>query len=65
MRLKELQQAVASLTTEEFCEFRGWFLEKDWEQWDSQIEEDSNAGKLGFLVKEASEAKEQGKLGRL
>jgi hypothetical protein len=37
-------------------------LEKDWEKWDRQIEEDSKAGKLDFLVKEALEAKKRGHL---
>ncbi len=64
-RLEELEKAVASLTAEEFREFRRWFLERDWEQWDRQIEEDSGAGKLDFLVEEAFEAKKQGKLKEL
>ena len=64
-KLEELEMAVASLTEQEYCEFRRWFLERDWEQWDRQIEEDSRAGKLDFLVREALEAKEQGKLEEL
>jgi hypothetical protein len=64
-KLEELERAVASLTTEEYREFRRWFLERDWEQWDRQIEEDSRAGKLDFLVREAFEAKKQGKLEEL
>jgi hypothetical protein len=61
-KVEELERAVASLTAEEYREFRRWFLERDWEQWDRQIEEDSRAGKLDFLVREASEAKKQGEL---
>jgi hypothetical protein len=61
-RLEELERVVASLTEEEYREFRQWFLERDWEQWDRQIEADSRAGKLDFLVREALEAKQQGKL---
>lgn len=61
-KVEELARAVASLTAEEYREFRRWFLERDWEQWDHEIEEDLQAGKLDFLLKEASEAKEQGKL---
>jgi hypothetical protein len=61
-KLEELQLAVASLTEAEYCEFRRWLLERDWEQWDRQIEEDARAGKLDFLVREAFEAKKQGKL---
>ena len=64
-RVEELAKAVASLTAEEYREFRRWFLERDGEQWDQQIEEDSRAGKLDFLVREAFEAKEQGTLKEL
>jgi hypothetical protein len=64
-KLQELEMAVASLTEEEYREFRGWFLERDWEQWDRQIEGDSRDGKLDFLVREALEAKKQGKLEEL
>jgi hypothetical protein len=61
-KLEQLERAVASLTADEYCEFRRWFLESDWEQWDKQIEEDARAGKLDFLVREALEAKKEGKL---
>ena len=64
-KLEELERAVTSLTPEEYREFRQWFLERDWEQWDQQIEEDSKAGKLDFLIREALEAKQQGKLQEL
>ena len=64
-KVEELAKAVASLTGEEYREFRWWFLERDGEQWDQQIEEDSRAGKLDFLVQEAFEAKEQGTLKEL
>jgi hypothetical protein len=64
-KIEELERVVASLTAEEYREFRRWFLERDWEQWDRQIEEDSRAGKLDFLVREALEAKKQGKLEEL
>jgi hypothetical protein len=64
-KLEELERAVTSLTEEEYREFRHWFLERDWEQWDRQIEADSRTGKLDFLVREALEAKKQGKLEEL
>ena len=61
-KLEELEMAIVSLSEEEYREFRRWFLEKDWENWDRQIEEDSKAGKLNFLVTEALEAKKRGYL---
>lgn len=56
-RLEELEKAVASLREEEYGQFRQWFLDRDWDRWDREIEEDSKAGKLDFLVREAAEAK--------
>jgi hypothetical protein len=60
-KVEELERGVASLTAEGYREFRRWFLESDWAKWDKQIEEDSRAGKLDFLVKEAPQAKKDGK----
>ena len=56
-RLEELELAIASLPENEYSQFRRWFLERDWEKWDREIEADSTSGKLDFLVKEAQDAK--------
>jgi len=64
-RIEEIENAVASLPVEEYRQFREWFLERDWTQWDKQIEADSKSGKLDFLVKEALEEKNQGNLREL
>jgi hypothetical protein len=61
-RIEEIENAVASLPVEEYRKFREWFLERDWAQWDKQIEADSESGKLDFLVKEAMEEKDRGDL---
>ena len=55
--VEELERAVDALTREEYSRFRRWFLDRDWEKWDWEIEEDSKAGRLDFLVREAAEAK--------
>ena len=47
---------------EEFTELVRWLSEKDWERWDKEIEADSKAGKLDFLVREALDAKAKGTL---
>jgi hypothetical protein len=36
--------------------------EKDWEKWDKEIEADSKAGRLDFLVREARKEKAKGNL---
>lgn len=56
-RLEELELAIESLPENEYRQFRRWFLERDWEKWDREIEADSTSGKLDFLVKEAQDAK--------
>jgi hypothetical protein len=60
--LEKIQSEVKSLTPEEYACFREWFLERDWERWDRQIELDSASGKLDFLIEEAFAEKAQGKL---
>jgi hypothetical protein len=52
MNVEDLETAVESLPEEEYRRFRRWFLEKDWEKWNAQIEEDSRNGRLDFLVRE-------------
>lgn len=64
-RLEELEMAVESLPENEYGRFRQWFLERDWERWNRQIEADSASGKLDYLVREAREGKKAGKLGSL
>jgi hypothetical protein len=59
-KIEEIEQAVGSLSREEYRQFRAWFLERDWESWGQQIEADSYAGKLDFLLEEAAEEKHRG-----
>lgn len=60
-----LQEAVLALPEDDYARFRAWFSELDWEKWDRQIVEDSEQGKLDFLVAEAQEAKRTGTLREL
>ncbi|MBI4674787.1 MAG: hypothetical protein HY741_24340 [Chloroflexi bacterium] len=61
IKVQEIQKAIESLPRSEYVQLREWFLERDWAEWDKQIEADSEAGKLDFLIQEALEekAKEQ------
>jgi hypothetical protein len=61
-KVEEIQAAIESLREEEYIRLREWFSEKDWKKWDNQIEADSEAGKLDFLIKEARSEKAKGKL---
>lgn len=65
LKVEEIQSAIESLSEDEYARLRRWFSEKDWEKWDRQIEEDSESGKLEFLIKEAFDEKAKGKLKEL
>jgi hypothetical protein len=62
MQVEQLQREIEALSPKEFVRLRNWFVEKEWEQWDKQLEVDVAAGKLDFLLKEARAAKARGKL---
>jgi Fe-S cluster biosynthesis and repair protein YggX len=61
-KIDELKAEIESLPSEEFAEIFRWLSEKDWERWDKEIEADSQAGRLDFLVREAREEKSKGNL---
>ena len=61
-RLTKIQQQILALPETEYKQLRQWFNELDWEKWDREIEADSDAGKLDFLIAEALEEKEKGTL---
>jgi hypothetical protein len=61
-KVDELKAQIEKLPTEQLSEILRWLSEKDWERWDAQLENDAQAGKLEFLVREAREAKAAGKL---
>lgn len=65
MTVTEIQRAILDLPEREYAELRRWFSELDWERWDRQIEADSEAGRLDFLITEAREAAERGALRNL
>ncbi len=61
-RIEQIISSIESLSEQEFAKLRDWIIERDWERWDSQIERDSEAGRLDFLIEEAFNARERGKL---
>ncbi len=61
-RVQEIQAAIEALPREEYARLREWFAQRDWDLWDRQIEADSENGRLDFLIKEAREGKNKGKL---
>jgi hypothetical protein len=65
MKIEQLQTEIEALSEEDFARLRKWFAERDCERWDGQLETDVAAGKLDFLLAEASAAKAQDKLQEL
>lgn len=61
-RIEQIETFIASLPEDEYVQVRRWFLDRDWEKWDREIEADSAAGKLNFLLREAAEAKKTDRL---
>jgi hypothetical protein len=61
-KIDELKAEIESLPSQEVAEIFRWLSEKDWENWDKEIQADSQAGKLDFLVREARDGKAKGKL---
>jgi hypothetical protein len=55
MSVKELEKAVSVLSPEELREFRVWFADFEMAQWDREIEQDSNSGRLDHLIDKAME----------
>jgi hypothetical protein len=60
--IKEIKKEINSLSKQDFIKLRDWVIEKDWQYWDKEIQNDSESGKLDFLIEEAQEAKYNNKL---
>ena len=52
-KLEELEQEIKQLSREDLRSLRRWFLEQEAEEWDGQIEEDVQTGKLDKLAEDA------------
>ena len=63
--IAKIQEEILALSEDDYLQLKQWFSELDKDEWDRQIEADSNAGKLDFLITEALEAKEKGTLKNL
>ena len=55
--VEDIQTAIQSLEPGEYARLRRWFSERDWEEWDRQIERDSASGGLDFLFEELRQEK--------
>ncbi len=48
--IEEAIEFIESLPKEDFYKLRDWILERDWEQWDREIKEDSRSGEIERLT---------------
>ena len=64
-QVEQIKAEIEALPQQDFKQLREWFIERDWQLWDEQIEKDSAEGKLDFLLEEAMKAKAQGNLQEL
>ena len=62
---EEIKSGVSALSREDYIHLREWLSERDWEQWDKEIEGDPASEKLDFLIEEAVAEKNQGGLSKL
>jgi hypothetical protein len=62
---EKIKQAITSLPEKEYINLRKWFSENDWKKWDKEIKQDSEEGKLDFLIEEAMGEKNRGTLRNL
>ncbi len=51
--IQSLEEQIKQLSPAELREFREWFFEWDSDDWDRQIEDDAQAGRLDVLATEA------------
>ncbi len=61
----KIKEAITSLHENEYIRLRKWFSENDWKKWDEKIRQDSEEGKLDFLIEEVLREKNKGTLRNL
>ena len=58
--IADIKQAIVDLPADEYRELTAWLLERDWDNWDQEIEADSESGKLDVLEAQARAGKKHG-----
>jgi hypothetical protein len=53
MQVETIEQYIEELDDNSFAKLRDWFVEFEQNRWEKKIEQDSNAGKLDFLINAA------------
>jgi len=61
-RVEEIERAIQDLSLDEFAQNAQHVHALEQERWDAQLDRDASSGKLDFLIAEALEDREQGRL---
>jgi hypothetical protein len=64
-RVHAIEEQIKTLSPAELAELRDWLLERDWSEWDKQLETDAAAGKLDSLFAKARRDHNDGKSTKL
>ena len=62
MSVEEIEQAIRSLGEVEFAQIAGRVHALEQERWDAELDRDASNGKLDFLIAEAGEDRQHGRL---
>jgi hypothetical protein len=62
MSVEEIEQAIRSLGEVEFAQIAGRVHALAQERWDAELDRDASNGKLDFLIAEAREDRQHGRL---
>jgi len=52
-KVEAIEREVEALSPDELAAFRSWFVERDWQAWDRELERDVFAGRLDRFADEA------------
>ena len=58
----EIKRAIQKLPPKARTKLTTWIVQQDNDEWDSQMAEDAAAGRMDFLIEEATSARKAGKL---
>ena len=59
-KVEAIEREVETLSPEEWAVFRAWFVERDWQAWDRELERDVADGRLDRFAAEALAELERG-----
>ena len=59
-KVEQIEREVEELSPEEWAAFRSWFVERDWQEWDRELERDVAEGRLDRFAAEALAEFERG-----